>query len=100
MIKIFGRESQLSTAMGDAEEAKVEDGGRMGPWSKGGIRIGNSERYTWSEVTEIKGAHERTIYAVDWAKGGRSQAEGGLGRMVSCGGDGVINIFQMVSRAR
>ena len=70
----------------------------MGPWSKGGIRIGNSERYKWSLVTEIKNAHERTIYAVDWAKGGRSAQEGGLGRMVSCGGDGVINIHQMVNR--
>ena len=83
--------------MGELGEAKREEGGRMGPWSSGGVRIGDKERWKWSLKGEIEGAHERTIYAVDWGKGGVSAEEGGLGRIVSCGGDGKINVFQLVS---
>lgn len=74
----------------------------MGPWSAQGVRIGMGERYTWEERGVICGgegegdAHERTVYAVDWQKGGLAEEEGGLGRIVSGGGDGRINVFQMV----
>lgn len=91
MIKIWGRDSQVPE--GGPEEAQREEGGRMGPWSGGGVRIGHSERWKWTLKTEIAGAHERTIYSVDWGKGG---AVGGLGRLVTGGGDGVINVYQMV----
>ncbi|GAA5854165.1 hypothetical protein JCM8547_008251 [Rhodosporidiobolus lusitaniae] len=81
--------------LGELGEAKVEDGGRMGPWSAGGVRIGVKEKFRWEMRGEIAGAHERTIYSVDWQKGGKSEKEGGLGRIVTGGGDGKINVFQM-----
>ena len=68
----------------------------MGPWSKGGVRIGAGERWKWSLKAEIKDAHTRTIYSVDWARNGLPKSKGGLGRIVSVGGDGTINVFQMV----
>jgi hypothetical protein len=78
-------------------EAKREEGGRMGPWSSSGVRIGYGEKWKWTLRDSIKGAHERTIYSVDWAKGGVPESKGGLGRLITGGGDGVINVFQMVS---
>lgn len=68
----------------------------MGPWSKGGVRIGEKEKWKWVLKGEIKDAHTRTIYSVDWAKGGLDKKAGGLGRLLTGGGDGVINVFQMV----
>lgn len=100
VIKIWGRDAQdKSRQVGEAGEAVREEGGRMGPWSKGGVRIGAGERWKWSLKTEIKDAHTRTIYSVDWARNGLPKSKGGLGRIVSVGGDGSINVFQMV-RAR
>ncbi|BGP16964.1 hypothetical protein JCM10213_007410 [Rhodosporidiobolus nylandii] len=81
--------------LGEIGEAKREDGGRMGPWTPGGVRIGTQERWRWEMRGQIEGAHERTIYALDWQKGGTSEEDGGLGRIVSGGGDGRINVFQM-----
>lgn len=69
----------------------------MGPWSAGGVRIGMKERYRWEARGEIRDAHERTVYAVDWKEGGASRGEGGLGRIVSAGGDGRVNVYQMAS---
>jgi hypothetical protein len=83
--------------MGELGEAQREEGGRMGPWSAGGVRIGAKEKWKWNLKGEIQGAHSRTIYSVDWAKGGVGSEEGGLGRIVSGGGDGTINVFQMAS---
>jgi WD40 repeat protein len=82
--------------LGALGEAKPEDGGRMGPWSAGGVRIGVKEKFRWEMRGEIEGAHERTIYSVDWQEGGKEESEGGLGRIVTAGGDGRINVFQMV----
>lgn len=84
--------------LGVLGEAKPEEGGRMGPWSAGGVRIGVKEKYRWEMRGEIEGAHERTIYSVDWQKGGVPESEGGLGRILTGGGDGRINVFQMVRR--
>lgn len=97
VIKIWGRDQQGGPElMGELGEAQREEGGRMGPWSRGGVRIGAKEKWKWSLKGEIVGAHTRTIYSVDWAKGGQSKDDGGLGRIVSGGGDGTINVFQMV----
>lgn len=68
----------------------------MGPWSRGGVRIGEKEKWSWTLKLEIKEAHLRTIYSADWAEGGIPTEEGGLGRIVTGGGDGRINVFQMV----
>lgn len=97
MIKIWGRERKGSSkGLGELGEAVRQEGGRMGPWSSGGVRIGVKERWNWSLRSEIKDAHSRTIYAVDWAAGGTPSSQGGLGRLVTCGGDGKINVYQMV----
>jgi WD40 repeat protein len=99
VIKIWGRDRLGGPeSMGEDGEAQREEGGRMGPWSKGGVRIGEKEKWEWSLKGQIEDAHSRTIYSVDWAKGGLKESEGGLGRIVSGGGDGTINVFQMVSR--
>ncbi|BGP08865.1 Cytosolic iron-sulfur protein assembly protein [Rhodotorula toruloides] len=101
VIKLWERVSLLeddekrSEVLGEVGEAKREEGGRMGPWSSGGVRIGMKERWKWVERGQIEGAHERTVYAVDWARGGVSEEEGGLGRIITAGGDGRINVFQM-----
>lgn len=79
--------------MGEEGEAKREEGGRMGPWSKGGVRVGEREKWRWSLKGSIEGSHERTIYSLDWALGGDPS---GLGRLVTGGGDGRINVYQMV----
>ncbi|GAA5890572.1 hypothetical protein JCM8208_004919 [Rhodotorula glutinis] len=84
-------------ATGEAGEARPEEGGRMGPWSATGVRVGLGERYGWEERGVIEGAHERTVYAVDWQKGGVDEGEGGRGRIVTAGGDGRINVFQMTA---
>lgn len=97
VIKIWGRNRQGGPEMGEDGEAKREEGGRMGPWSRGGVRIGAKEKWKWTLKAEIKDAHLRTIYSVDWAIGGLSEENGGIGRIISGGGDGTINIFQMVS---
>ncbi|KAK4057329.1 Cytosolic iron-sulfur protein assembly protein [Microbotryomycetes sp. JL221] len=96
VIKIWGRQNQQSDKdMGELGEAKREEGGRMGPWSRGGVRIGAGERWKWTLVTEISNAHERTIYSIDWAETGAAKDKGGLGMIVSVGGDGNINVFQL-----
>ncbi|GAA5977932.1 hypothetical protein JCM11641_004337 [Rhodosporidiobolus odoratus] len=97
VIKIWervevGKEGKDLGALG---EAKREDGGRMGPWSSGGVRIGMKEKWSWELRGQIEGAHERTIYSLDWQKGGLGEVEGGLGRILTGGGDGRINVFQM-----
>ncbi|TKA50892.1 hypothetical protein B0A53_05763 [Rhodotorula sp. CCFEE 5036] len=102
VIKLWERVSLLDLEEGEQNqkdlgqlgEAKRVEGGRMGPWSAGGVRIGMKEKWRWEERGEIRDAHERTIYAIDWKAGGAS--EGGLGRIVSAGGDGRINVFQML----
>ena len=97
VVKLWGRERQGGPeTLGEDGEATREEGGRMGPWSKGGVRIGEKEKWKWLLKGEIKEAHSRTIYSVDWATGGLDKKEGGLGRLLTCGGDGVINVFQMV----
>lgn len=98
VIRLWERVS-LSTRdkdLGELGEAQRQEGGRMGPWSAGGVRIGMKERYRWEARGEIRDAHERTVYAVDWKEGGASRDEGGLGRIVSAGGDGRVNVYQMV----
>lgn len=97
VIKIWGRERKDKAAdLGELGEAVREEGGRMGPWSRGGVRIGAKERWKWTLKSEIRDAHLRTIYAVDWARGGLPESEGGLGRLLSSGGDGKINVWQIV----
>jgi len=66
----------------------------MGPWSRSGVRIGQKERFEWKEVVRLDGVHERSVFSLDWKSGG---IEGGLGRIASCGGDGKIRIWQVVS---
>ena len=102
VIKLWERVSLLEEQkqqkdLGELGEAKRVEGGRMGPWSAGGVRIGIKEKWRWEERGEIRDAHERTIYAIDWKAGGAPSSEGGLGRIVSAGGDGRINVFQIVS---
>lgn len=99
VIKFWHRVEQ-GVELGEAGEARREEGGRMGPWSSGGVRIGQKEKFRWEEVGQIEGAHKRTIYSIDWKKGGVSEEEGGLGRIVTGGGDGTINVFQIVSKPR
>ncbi|KAM0748575.1 WD40 repeat-like protein [Meredithblackwellia eburnea MCA 4105] len=99
-IKIWGRDT-LGTAQQLLDEAggvqaQRSEGGRMGPWSGGGgVRIGMKEKWEWTLKGELAGMHGRTIYSVDWKEGGVEKKDGGLGRIVTCGGDGVINVFQM-----
>ncbi|KWU44450.1 WD40 repeat-like protein [Rhodotorula sp. JG-1b] len=57
-------------------------------------------KWRWEERGEIRDAHERTIYAIDWKAGGAPSSEGGLGRIVSAGGDGRIKVFQMKKKTR
>lgn len=82
-IHIWGRDPVSS-------EAATSNGTN----SFGGIRVGAGEKWKWSLKTKILGLHERTIYSIDWKAGG---AADGLGRIVTAGGDGVINIIQIVS---
>ncbi|KAI5475144.1 cytosolic iron-sulfur protein assembly protein 1 [Pseudohyphozyma bogoriensis] len=97
VIKIWGRDSlEEKKEVGEAGEAVREEGGRMGPWSRGGVRIGMKEKWEWKLKGEIEGAHLRSVYSVDWGKGGVSKEEGGLGRIVTGGGDGRINVFQIM----
>ncbi|GAA6002916.1 hypothetical protein JCM10207_001896 [Rhodosporidiobolus poonsookiae] len=81
--------------LGELGEAKPQDGGRMGNWSAGGVRIGVKEKWRWVCRGQVDGAHERTVYALDWKRGGVDEEEGGLGRILTGGGDGRINVFQM-----
>ncbi|GAA6058202.1 hypothetical protein JCM3770_005009 [Rhodotorula araucariae] len=105
LIRLWERVPQSAPAgagaaagAGEAGEARPQDGGRMGPWSASGVRIGPGEKFRWEARGAIADAHERTIYAVDWQRGGGvAESEGGLGRLVSCGGDGRINVFQMTA---
>ncbi|GJN91211.1 hypothetical protein Rhopal_004229-T1 [Rhodotorula paludigena] len=83
--------------LGELGEARPEEGGRMGPWSAGGVRVGASEKWRWEDRGVIERAHDRTVYALDWQRGGTAEREGGLGRIVSGGGDGKINVFQMTA---
>ena len=120
VIKIWGRDRKGGgVGGGDSNgqpEAVREEGGRMGPWSSGGVRIGVKERWNWSLKAEIRDAHTRTIYAVDWAPSSSSSSSSfsslpssneetvtdrtNLGRLLTCGGDGRINVYQIVSPAR
>jgi len=99
VVKLWRRAAQ-GVELGEAGEARREEGGRMGPWSSAGVRIGQKERFRWEEVGQIEGAHERTIYSLDWKKGGDKEEGGGLGRIVTGGGDGTINVFQIVSQPK
>ncbi|GAA5883159.1 hypothetical protein JCM3774_006859 [Rhodotorula dairenensis] len=100
VIKLWERvslSSSTAAGAGTGGEAKRVEGGRMGPWSAGGVRIGIKEKYAWHERGEIRNAHDRTIYALDWKRGGLDPKQaGGLGRIVSAGGDGRINVFQIL----
>ncbi|POY71141.1 hypothetical protein BMF94_5898 [Rhodotorula taiwanensis] len=98
VIKLWERVSLSTRAkdLGALGEAKRQEGGRMGPWTPGGVRIGIKEKWKWEERGQIEGLHDRTIYAVDWKEGGVPSSQGGLGRIVSAGGDGRINVIQML----
>lgn len=99
VLTIFGRDSLVppgAAALGELGEAVREEGGRMGPWSSGGVRIGYAEKWKWTEKVKIEGLAERSVYSVDWAKGGLSEKEGGIGRVVMGSGDGMIRVIQMV----
>ena len=99
VIKIWGRDALGGTQalLDEAGAAVREEGGRMGPWSGGGgVRIGAKEKWEWTLKGQIEEAHSRTIYSVDWAPGGTPESEGGLGRIATGGGDGTINVFQIV----
>ncbi|SCV69775.1 BQ2448_1169 [Microbotryum intermedium] len=97
-IKIWQRSPKTSPVeTGQIGEAKREEGGRMGPWSAGGVRIGIKERWEWKLVASWEdGLHSRTIYSLDWNRSGIDEKEGGLGTIVTGGGDGVINVLQML----
>ncbi|BGP40867.1 Cytosolic iron-sulfur protein assembly protein [Rhodotorula kratochvilovae] len=95
VIRLWERVAQSAPLAGEAGEARPQDGGRMGPWSAGGVRIGAGEKHRWEARGVVPDAHERTIYALDWQRGGLGEEEGGLGRIVTGGGDGRINVFQM-----
>ncbi|GAA5988077.1 hypothetical protein JCM10908_002053 [Rhodotorula pacifica] len=102
VIKFWERISLSSEKkdLGELGEATRTEGGRMGPWSAGGVRIGMKEKWRWEERGQIEDAHERTIYSLDWKEGGVDRKEGGLGRIVSAGGDGRINVFQMLEPSK
>ncbi|GAA5836618.1 hypothetical protein JCM11251_002679 [Rhodosporidiobolus azoricus] len=91
VIKLWER---IPLGGAEGKEAGTSGGGAA-PWSAGGVRIGVKEKSRWECVGGIESAHERTIYSVDWQRGGLSEEEGGLGRIVSGGGDGRINVWQM-----
>ncbi|GAA5947800.1 hypothetical protein JCM3765_001089 [Sporobolomyces pararoseus] len=93
-LKIWKR-IELKTEVGTAGEAKREEGGSMGPWSRSGVRIGQKERFEWKEVVRLEGIHERSVYSLDWKKGGIEEKQGGLGRIATCAGDGKIRIWQV-----
>ncbi|SCZ89555.1 BZ3500_MvSof-1268-A1-R1_Chr9g10452 [Microbotryum saponariae] len=97
-LKIWQRTPKASAVeVGQLGEAKREEGGRMGPWSAGGVRIGIKERWEWKLVASWDdGLHSRTIYSLDWNRSGVEETQGGLGRIVTGGGDGVINVLQMM----
>lgn len=95
-LKIWKR-IELATEMGNAGEARREEGGLMGPWSRSGVRIGQKERFEWREVSKLEGIHDRSVYSLDWQRGGVDEKEGGLGRIATCAGDGKIRIWQVVS---
>ncbi|GAA5861027.1 hypothetical protein JCM1840_003055 [Sporobolomyces johnsonii] len=99
VIKLWERIENDDATGAAGGEAQREEGGRMGPWSAGGVRIGLKERFRWEVVGEIEGAHDRTVYSLDWQRGGGGAGEGedqeGLGRIVTGGGDGRINVFQL-----
>ncbi|GAA5838595.1 hypothetical protein JCM3766R1_006023 [Sporobolomyces carnicolor] len=93
-LKIWKR-IELATEMGNAGEARREEGGLMGPWSRSGVRIGQKERFEWREVSKLEGIHDRSVYSLDWQRGGVDEKEGGLGRIATCAGDGKIRIWQV-----
>lgn len=100
VIKIWGRDKLSARKdVGELGEAVRQDGGRMGPWSAGGVRIGEGEKWRWALKSEISDSHTRSIYSIDWGTGGESAEHNGIGRLASVGGDGVINLYQMVKRA-
>ncbi|OAV94360.1 hypothetical protein PTTG_03379 [Puccinia triticina 1-1 BBBD Race 1] len=85
-IRIWHREK---LAQGGVEG---RDGGLTGGW-----RIGRSERERWTCVSVLSGYHSRTIYSLDWTfatvhNQNESQC---LGMIVSCGGDGIINVLKL-----
>ncbi|GAA5970345.1 hypothetical protein JCM21900_001651 [Sporobolomyces salmonicolor] len=102
VIKLWERisnEDESASEQGELGAAQREEGGRMGPWSRGGVRIGPKERWRWEVVGEIADAHDRTVYSLDWQTGGVRARDGGLGRIVTAGGDGRINVFQLTQPA-
>jgi len=50
----------------------------------------------WTCTNVLKGWHERSVFSCDWTKD-EEEFEGGLGRILTAGGDGKICIFQVVS---
>ncbi|GAA5929400.1 WD40 repeat domain-containing protein [Sporobolomyces koalae] len=92
-LKIWKR-IPLAPETGTAGEAKREEGGLMGPWSRSGVRIGHKERFEWKQVVHLENVHDRSVYSLDWQPGGRSD-EAGLGRIATCAGDGRIRIWQV-----
>lgn len=88
-IRIWAREKK--------DEGGIEgrDGGKAGGW-----RIGRSERERWSCVSVLEGYHSRTIYTVDWtgdANAIKGEHGESLGRIATGGGDGTINVIEIVS---
>ncbi|MBW0547255.1 hypothetical protein O181_086970 [Austropuccinia psidii MF-1] len=89
-IRIWHRQK---ISMGGVEG---RDGGLNGGW-----RIGRSERERWTCVNVISGYHSRTIYSLDWTstnlnpQSDSDLIEDSLGTILTCGGDGKINIFEI-----
>ncbi|POV97295.1 hypothetical protein PSHT_14653 [Puccinia striiformis] len=87
-IRIWHREK---LAQGGVEG---RDGGLTGGW-----RIGRSERERWTCTSVLPGYHSRTIYSLDWTSAQVDKNETDslcLGMIVSCGGDGIINVFKLL----
>ncbi|KAA1064685.1 Cytosolic iron-sulfur protein assembly protein [Puccinia graminis f. sp. tritici] len=68
------------------------DGGLTGGW-----RIGRSERERWTCISVLSGYHSRTIYSIDWtfAQLPQHTDSQSLGMIVTCGGDGIINLLKL-----
>lgn len=83
---------ELETDLGRAGLAQREERGSMGPWTRSGVRIGHKERFEWRLVVNLENVHDRSVYSVDWKRGG---TVGELGRIATCAGDGKIRVWQV-----